>query len=75
MAIFQNRLRFLSEHNINPSVKKIQNYRKKWMKHIRGMDRERERERESERQTATLNYEILTKCEMKPRTTLTSHVA
>jgi hypothetical protein len=29
----------------------------------------------TERETATINYEISMMCEMKPRTTLTSHEA
>jgi len=52
----------LSELKINPFVKKIQNYGNKRMQHVRRMDRDR--------QTTTLNYEISTMWETKPRTTL-----
>jgi hypothetical protein len=31
----------LSEGKINPVVKKIQNYRNKWLKNVRQMDRDR----------------------------------
>ena len=51
----------LSEFKINPVVKQVENYRKKWIKHVRQMDRDR--------QTATLNYEISTMCETKTRKT------
>jgi hypothetical protein len=34
-----------------------------------------ERERDRHTKTATLNYEISTMCEIKPRTTLASHEA
>jgi hypothetical protein len=50
----------LSALTINPVVKKIQNYRNQWIQHVRRMDR---------RQTATLNYEISTVWETKPKTT------
>jgi len=48
----------LSELKINPVVKKIQNYRYKWVQHVWRIDR----------QTATLNYEMSTVWETKPRT-------
>jgi nitric oxide synthase oxygenase domain/subunit len=51
----------LSELKINPLVKKIQNYKNKWIQHVRQMDRDR--------QTGTLNYAVLTMWEGKPRTT------
>ena len=51
----------LSEREINPVVKKIQSHKNKWIQHVRQTDRDR--------QTATLNYEIPTMWEMKPRTT------
>jgi DNA polymerase I-like protein with 3'-5' exonuclease and polymerase domains len=40
----------ISELKINPVVKKILNYRSKWIQHIRRMDRDRK--------TVTLNCEI-----------------
>jgi len=46
---------------INTYGKKIQTYRKKCVQYVRRMDRDR--------QTATLNYEISTVWETKPRTT------
>jgi hypothetical protein len=52
----------LSKLKTNPVVKKIKNYRNKWIQHVRRMD--------SDRQTATLNCEISTVWETKPRTTL-----
>jgi hypothetical protein len=55
----------LSELKISPVVKKILNYRNKWTQHVRRMDRDRQ----TDRQTATLNYEISTVWETKPRTT------
>ena len=51
----------LLELKINPYVKIIHNYRNKWIQRVRRMDRDR--------QTATLNYEISTMWETKPRTT------
>ena len=52
----------LSKLKASPAVKKIQNYGNKRMQHVRRMDRDR--------QTTTLNYEISTMWETKPRTTL-----
>jgi hypothetical protein len=49
----------LSEIKINPVVKKIQNYRYKWVQHVQRMDRDR--------RTDTLNCEMLTVWETKPR--------
>jgi hypothetical protein len=51
----------LSALTINPVVIKIQNYTNQWIQHVRRMDRDR--------QTATLNYEVSTMWETKPRTT------
>ena len=51
----------LSAFTTNPVVKKIQNYRNQWIQHVRRTDRDR--------QTATLNYEIFTMWETKPKTT------
>jgi len=53
---YKTNLDILSGLNINPSVQKIQNYRKKWIKHVPRMDRETETDRQTE--TATLNYEL-----------------
>jgi hypothetical protein len=49
----------LSDLKINPVIKKIRNYINKWIQHVRRTDR----------QTATLNNEISTTWETKPRTT------
>ena len=51
----------LSKLKTNPVVKKIQNYGNKWIQHVRRMD--------GDRQTATLNCEVSTVWETKPRTT------
>jgi len=51
----------LSELKINPVVKNIRSYINKWIKHVRCMGRDR--------LTDTLNYEISTVWETKPRTT------
>ena len=51
----------LSQLKIRPVAEKIQNYRNKWMQHVQQMD--------SDRQTATLNFEISTMWETKPRMT------
>ena len=51
----------LSELTISPVVKKIQNYIHKWVQHVRRMY--------GDRQTATLNCEMSTMWETKPRTT------
>ena len=51
----------LPELKISPVVKKIENYRNKWVQHVRRVD--------GDRQTATLNCEISTVGETKPRTT------
>jgi hypothetical protein len=40
MEILQNHEDILSEFNINPVVKKIQNYRNKSVQHFRQMDRD-----------------------------------
>ena len=50
----------LSELKIKRGVKEIQNYSNEWV-HVRRMDRDR--------QTATLNYEMSTTCEKKPKAT------
>jgi len=52
----------LSELKITPAINKIQNYINKWAQQVRRMDRER--------QVATLNCEMSTVEERKPRTTL-----
>ena len=51
----------LPELKIERAVKEIQNYRNEWIKQVRRMDREK--------QTATLNYEMSTAWEKKPRAT------
>jgi len=51
----------LPELKIERAVKEIQNYRNEWIQHVRRMDREK--------QTATLNYEMSTAWEKKPRAT------
>ena len=47
---------------INSVLKKIQNYRTEWIQDVRKMD--------GDRQTATVNYEISSIWESKPRTKL-----
>jgi len=51
----------LSELKNIQVTEKIQNYRNKWIQHIRRPDRDR--------RTATLNFEISTMWDTKPRTT------
>jgi hypothetical protein len=51
----------LREIKINSAVKKIQNYRNKWIQNIW--------QKERDRQTTTLNYEISTMWETKPKMT------
>jgi hypothetical protein len=52
----------LSGLEINPVVKKIQSHRNKWIRHVRRKDRDR--------QTYTLNCDMSTALETRPRTTL-----
>jgi hypothetical protein len=42
IARLQNYEDILSELKINPAAKKIQNYRNKWIQHVRRMDRDRQ---------------------------------
>ena len=56
----------LSGLEINPVVEKIWRHRNKWIQHVRRQDRDRQ----TDRQTATLNCDMSTALETRPRMTL-----
>jgi len=56
----------LSGLEINTVVRKIQSHRNKWKQHVRRADGDRQ----TDRQTATLNCDMSTVLETKPRTFL-----